>query len=55
MTHKTRHEQLALKIRKGNNPKVRGVKVHTPKPAYDRKKKRQELHNYLSQGKGTPS
>lgn len=55
MSHKTRTEQLALKIRKGNNRKVRGTKVHTPRPAYDRKKEREEIENYLSQGKGTPS
>ena len=51
MKHKTRHEQLAeLNTRKGNNAKVRNTKVHTPRPAYDRKKAREEIENYLKQG-----
>ena len=49
MAHKTKAERIAVRVRKGNNSKVRRTKVHTPKPVYDRKKKRLELESYLSQ------
>ena len=50
MTHRTRHEQKELPVRKGNNTKVRTTKVHKPRPAYDRNQKRHEIEDYLSQG-----
>lgn len=50
VSHLTRSEQKALKIRKGQNEKVRGTKVHKPKPEYDRKKEREEIEAYLKQG-----
>jgi hypothetical protein len=52
MPHRTRSEQKAFKVRKGNNRNVRTTKVHTPRPVYDRKQERQEIEEFLAQTSG---
>ena len=53
MGHKTRAEQFnKVKVRKGNNKKVRKTKRHNEKNKYNRKQERQDIENYLAQTNG---
>ena len=42
MAHRTRHEQLAMKVRKDPNKLAKRTKQHEPKPAYKRAQLRKE-------------